>query len=402
MQRLMIDMIWFVLYWYYIGQIGRIQKGMGRRVTAFLISLTGLLVCSICWSGMAGWIIPIVVFLLYDLFFDEEPFRFQWWRILFVGIFMMLCSGISAIPPVCFNSVILFVMYLLLAAKRGYLNWKNGCLIGLIYGELSVFLAIFLIERKSGSIVFLREEAGIILIWGVILLESLIFLLAEGTLFFYKKGFEFQTEQFFQKVLEHQYEEIRNIYMNMRGWRHDYHNHLQVMKAQVSLGNYEEMKEYLDELEENLDRVDTYVKSGNLMVDAILNSKLTLAEQKEVKVNCKALVPEQLPIDDVDLCVLLGNLLDNALEACEQIQEAKRFLRIYMVVYQSQLYISIQNSAKEDLNFNEKNYITSKRGNHGLGMKRVKIIVDKYNGYMILANEPGVFAAEVTMPLTMP
>lgn len=389
MQRLIIEVIWFVLYWYYIGQIGRIQKGVGRRFTAFLIALTGLLVCSIWRSAVVGWSVPIVVFLLYDLFFDEEPFRIQWRRILFVGIVMMLCSGILSIPSVYFNSMIFFVMYLLLAAKRGYLNWKNGCLIGLIYSELSVFLAIFLREQKS----------EIILIWGVILLEGLIFLLAEGTLFFYKKGFEFQTEQFFQKVLEHQYEEIRNIYMNMRGWRHDYHNHLQVMKAQVSLGNYEEMKEYLDELEENLDRVDTYVKSGNLMADAILNSKLTLAEQKEVEVNCKALIPEQLPIDDVDLCVLLGNLLDNALEACEQIQEAKRFLRIYMVVHQSQLYISIQNSAKEDLSFNEKNYITSKRGNHGLGMKRVKIIVDKYNGYMILANEPGIFAAEVTMPL---
>ena len=126
------------------------------------------------------------------------------------------------------------------------------------------------------------------------------------------------------------------------------------------------------------------------MTDAILNSKLSLAEQRGIRVNCKAILPKELSIEDVDLCVLLGNLLDNALEACEKIPEEQRFLRIYMVVNKSQLYISIQNSAKEELDFNEKNYISTKRGNHGLGMKRVKALADKYEGYLTLANEPGI------------
>ena len=165
------------------------------------------------------------------------------------------------------------------------------------------------------------------------------------------------------------------------------------------MGQLEEMRQYLDELEQDLDSVDTYVKSGNLMTDAILNSKLTLARQKKVRINCKAVLPEDLSVEDVDMCVLLGNLLDNALEACEKIPEQMRFLRIYMAVKKSQLYISVQNSAKEELDFNERNYISSKRGNHGLGMKRVKALTDKYEGYLTLANEPGIFAAEVTLPL---
>ena len=70
-----------------------------------------------------------------------------------------------------------------------------------------------------------------------------------------------------------------------------------------------------------------------------------------------------------------------------------------MKVNKSQLYFSIQNSAKEDPDFNEQNYITKKRGNHGLGMKRVQTAVEKYQGYLNLANEPGIFAAEVTIPL---
>ncbi|OUO35346.1 hypothetical protein B5F84_03485 [Olsenella sp. An290] len=65
----------------------------------------------------------------------------------------------------------------------------------------------------------------------------------------------------------------------------------------------------------------------------------------------------------------------------------------------SQLYMSVQNSAVEDPSFNARNYITEKRGNHGLGMKRVAAVVDKYGGFLNLANEPGVFAAEVSLPL---
>ena len=67
-----------------------------------------------------------------------------------------------------------------------------------------------------------------------------------------------------------------------------------------------------------------------------------------------------------------------------------------------QLYLSVQNSAKEELDFDERNYISKKRGNHGLGMKRVKVLVDQYQGFLNLQNQPGIFAAEVLLPLTSP
>ena len=84
----------------------------------------------------------------------------------------------------------------------------------------------------------------------------------------------------------------------------------------------------------------------------------------------------------------------------ERVGEKERFLRIYMAVNKSQLYLSVQNSASQEPDFEQQNYITKKRGNHGLGMKRVKAAVDKYNGYLNLANESGIFAAEVSMPLS--
>lgn len=420
MGKIALETIYLALYWYTVEQTGTIKKGKGRRIITLLLAVV-FLGAAFVWDAYWGmllednrafyltgrmqlaeglaWGAVTILFLLFDLFFDDEPFCLQWWRIALVGAVLIIFSGIGVDCYVA-NGIFLWIIFRILAGKKGYLSWQNGLVLGSIYGALSG--VVYLFEKgmiQLTEIASVGKNTESIFLFVLLVLEFLLLLLTEGTLFTYKKGFETQTEHFQQDMLSHQYEEIKNIYLNMRGWRHDYHNHLQVMKAQMALENYDELEIYLDELERDLDGVDTYVKSGNLMADAILNSKLTLAKERDIRINCKVKLPEQLTVADVDLCVILGNLLDNAIEACEQIEEDKRFLRIYMIVNKSQLYISIQNGAKEELNFNERNYITNKRGSHGFGMRRVKAMVDKYSGYLNLANEPGIFAAEVTMPL---
>lgn len=396
MSGTLIQFVWLILYWYYVEQNGAMQKGIGRRIVAFLI--TGFALAAAMYVGMpaAGWLLAALVCFLFDLFFDEESIRSQWWKVLLPGLALAAVSNLlTGLLPVV-NGAVFFCFFCLLALKRGYLGFRSGCTVAMMQTGLSFLIWLLF----AGKISFQEIRADGMLS-GLLLLQILVFFLVEGTLFSYKKSFEHRTESFQREILSHQYEEIKSIYMDMRGWRHDYHNHLQVMKAQMATGNFEELSRYLDELEQDLDRVDTYVKSGNMMVDAILNSKLSLAEKQQAAVNCKAQVPEQIPVEDVDLCVILGNLLDNALEACGKIEPEKRFIRIYMVVNKSQLYLSVQNSAKEELDFDERHYITHKRGNHGFGMRRVKALVDKYEGYLNLANEPGIFAAEVTMPLVL-
>ena len=155
---------------------------------------------------------------------------------------------------------------------------------------------------------------------------------------------------------------------------------------------------YLNEIETELNRVDLFVRSGNLMADAILNSKITRAVEKGIRVNCDAALEEDLFLSDMDLCIILGNVLDNAIESCEKIEVEKRFLRIYMAIMKEQLYISVQNAAPEILNFEERNYISTKRGNHGLGMKRVAAVVEKREGFLNLNNEAGIFGTEIMIP----
>lgn len=400
MEKAFFQILWLILYWYYTEQVGTIEKGVGKRVLGFCLT-AGILILSIWLPDSLVWLLLTAIMLLYDLFFDQEPFKKQWKWILLPGICIslgILFNSFEMFLPAqnifMLHGLITLIFLLLLAKKRESLRLISGILTAAVYFLLIAF------SWFIGNMEFTTISIKSLFLWGGALLEILLFLVMEGTLFLYKRGFESQTEQFRRNLMENQYEEIKDVYMDMRGWRHDYHNHMQVMKAQLALGNLEEIGEYLNALEKELDHVDTLVKSGNLMVDAILNSKLTLARRQKISVNCKVKVPEKLPVEDVDLCVILGNLMDNALEACKLIEEKDRFIRIYMTVNKSQLYLSIQNSAREEPDFNERNYISKKRGNHGLGMKRVQTAAEKYCGYLNLANEPGIFAAEVTMPIT--
>jgi sensor histidine kinase regulating citrate/malate metabolism len=126
-----------------------------------------------------------------------------------------------------------------------------------------------------------------------------------------------------------------------------------------------------------------------------------LALKGDIEINYKAEVPPELTVSDLDLCVLIGNLIDNAVEACEKLEagESGRFIRLYIGVLKKQLYITITNGTGEIVRKLDEEYITAKRGNHGHGLKRINKIVEKYGGFINRKNEPGVFVTEILLPL---
>lgn len=118
-----------------------------------------------------------------------------------------------------------------------------------------------------------------------------------------------------RELIDTHYEEVDNMYRQMRMWRHDYRNHIQLMKALAAQGDMEGVKKYLDMLEEDLNTVDIPLKTGNPMADAILNSKISLARARNTPTQVDAHIPVKLSMPELDLCCILGNLFDNAMEA---------------------------------------------------------------------------------------
>lgn len=201
-------------------------------------------------------------------------------------------------------------------------------------------------------------------------------------------------------LIETHCEEVENMYRDIRGWRHDYHNHIQTMKAYLEMGKLEELEEYLNKLDEDLTTVDTVIKTGNTKVDAALNSKISLAKRKGIRVDAKAIVPRNISISEVDLSLIIGNLMDNAVEACMKIEEEDaRFIRIYVDILKGQLYIYVMNSVGEKLQKSGNKYLSTKGENHGLGLIRLDNVVKKYGGYLNRQDETDVFATEIMLPL---
>lgn len=212
-----------------------------------------------------------------------------------------------------------------------------------------------------------------------------------------------RTLRYQSDLMEKHCAEVQNMYRQTRGWRHDYHNHIQTMKAHLAMGNFKELEEYLNELDQDLTTVDTVIKTGNVMIDAILNSKISLAKVREIRVDAKAIVPKELgeEISEVDLSLIIGNLMDNAMEACMEIgTKEERFIRVYMDILKGQLYIYILNSSVGRRKRKGSGYLSTKdSGSHGFGLMRVDRVVEKYHGYLERQDEEGVFATEVMLPL---
>lgn len=215
---------------------------------------------------------------------------------------------------------------------------------------------------------------------------------------FFKRA-DKKIDSYQRELIETHYREVDNMYRQIRGWRHDYKNHIQVMKAYASQGDLESLKRYLDLLDNDLATVDTVIKTGNPMTDAILNSKISLAKSKGIKVEADAHIPLRLETSEIDLCCIVGNLFDNAIEAVENLPPEKRVIRIYMDIINTQLYISFTNfTAGKKLEKSGKIFKSTKGDGHGFGLVRIDAIVERLGGYLSRNSEDGAFTTEVLLP----
>lgn len=204
---------------------------------------------------------------------------------------------------------------------------------------------------------------------------------------------------FEQEIMQKYYAEVENMYTKMRGWRHDYRHHIQAMKIHAAKGELQEITEYLNMLDDDLTSVETVIKTGNRMADAILNSKLSLAAERKIQVKAEASIPVALTTSELDLCIVIGNLMDNAMEACMELPPKERLIRIYMEMKGNYLYLALTNTSGGK---KKENFRTTKGGGHGLGLARVDAIVKKYGGYTTRASEDGAFSTEILLPQADP
>lgn len=208
----------------------------------------------------------------------------------------------------------------------------------------------------------------------------------------YLKLAEYQTEQSRKHLGE-----VQGIYREMRGYKHDFHHHLQTLKGQLEAGETQRALAYIAQLDEQLMKVDTLLKTGNVALDAILSAKIAQAKSEGITVTVTASVPDKLLITDLELSIIVGNLLDNAIEGCAAAQ-GDRFIRIFMKTKGKMLYFSMLNSAGSKKAKKGSLFPTHKEGLHGFGLRRAETILREHEGWCKYNSEDGAFTSEFLVP----
>lgn len=206
-------------------------------------------------------------------------------------------------------------------------------------------------------------------------------------LFLYEK-FAIQSEivnreQQYEQQLKSQSKHLDEILVmqnQLKGFRHDIKNHWVALSGYFSNGDYEGGKKYIEQISGTFSEEET-IDTGNIALDAIISTKKALADEKGIRFDATVQIPEQIPVDAADICIIFGNSLDNAIEACEKIKTDDKYINLSVIYEENSILCKIVNSIEK------KNKITLKttkkdKINHGFGFENIKQSLSKYNHLM--------------------
>lgn len=199
-----------------------------------------------------------------------------------------------------------------------------------------------------------------------------------------------------QECIEYQKNYYRSVMKKdeeLRAFKHDVNKHINSLKILSNEKRIDEIGEYLEKMGTNLETEYIY-KTGNLIADYIINGKIKeITEKVNLKVQIIGKFPENLKLGNIDICIILANILDNAKDAILE-YEGEKSLEIQIRNYQERIYITVKNSSPKR---EYKRGISTKKDkeNHGYGMKNVQRIIDKYHGNINMNWQDSMFITEI-------
>lgn len=181
--------------------------------------------------------------------------------------------------------------------------------------------------------------------------------------------------------------------------RHDLKGRLVALGALLEAGQTEETQKEIEKmLEENsLNRHGT-AETGNLALDALVNYKYAAADAEGIQMHCRLEVPAELFVEGTDLCVILENLLNNAMEAVQKLPEEERSVSLAVQLIKGALFIKVENPYQGEIIMDRQGNIQSnKTGEHGIGLLSVKKTAEKYGGEVTISHENMTFRVTVML-----
>lgn len=349
-----VTMFYFFLIFGDIVAVNIISKFIGRDVKDIIANQTW---ARILFSQISKLLLFIILRVIKSNYVERESDipRYYWYWILFV----YLISGINLL--VIFN-------------------------ISLILNELGVGIQYLTIIINMGSLL-------------IVAITYYVFIKLNR---FYRKSSNYKIIEIKNEMLRKEIEEKEKIYEEVRKTHHDFKNHIICIEKLLKQGKLELANEYIDNLKEEKFQDYTWIKTGNDVVDAILNQKRSEGEKKNIDIDMKVIIPDNINIRPMDLCIILGNAIDNGIEANEKIEDIdKRNIKVRINPYKDYLFMEISNPTICNP-IDEYGQLKTSKANkekHGFGMKSMATVVEKYNGILSYEYDKGEFILSIMLPM---
>lgn len=196
-----------------------------------------------------------------------------------------------------------------------------------------------------------------------------------------KQAETIRTQDQYERHLKMQLKHLDDILISqkqIKKFKHDFSNFQIGLQAYLDSGDLVGAGKYLKALRDKMENSDSIIETGNTALDAILSTKIAIAQSKKIDVFTKIQIPEDIMIDPIDMCIIFGNALDNAIEACDRVNNQDRRISITIICKDEVVLCKIVNTAPI---ITEDSLYTSKedKQNHGFGLENIKTALAKYN-----------------------
>lgn len=370
---------------------------------AFIINVVVTCICVIMVSGQNKFLKIVIIILYYVLVALADFFAaFVCMAILrheFKDmVYTYANSLMESMVFICTRIVIAICIYLIV--KQNF----NKIYIREFQSILLFIMIIMCLMLRRYQIAIVRmmyegaeQEAGAA---GLSLMGAVLITLFAGIVYLKNKILEKDKELLNMRdaLVTQKLVELEEVIERNRHLSHDLKHHMLVIKNYEKEGNYEGLRNYIEEIEHEFLETKKRVWTGNQIADMILEQKRTLAEQEGIAFTIQIVPIAQWPLNDNETCSLLCNLLDNAIEACKRLDsDIDKWISIKIENQKQLLFIKIENAVSEAPIMKKGRIISVKQDKtrHGYGLKSVERIVNKYDGTIIYQSEDKAFQVKL-------
>lgn len=259
---------------------------------------------------------------------------------------------------------------------------------------ISIIIILVLLHQHESKGTAIEIE-----IIGILIINLVVFYLYGAIQDYYNE--KSKKEEFLKKteIYANQIKIMSDSYQKTRELRHDMKHHLVELQYLAYQRETEQLVNYIEEMWKHMSNENEYVSSGNEEIDGTLNYLLQRAYKKLNEIEVAITIPDRLEIHNYLFNVILGNLLENAIEAAADTE--RKYLKIVIKLRKNVLYIIVENTFKNDVKIKDSKILTTKRNvkNHGIGLESVKGVVEEMNGMLDIRWGDEMFCVNVMLYL---